>query len=134
MQLMQDIIQTHIYTIYIFLFVMLLNLYFVITDKNFISIAKKLKFMTPIYHLINTIVIYTGTMIIVYNKQFSLTIVFMIIASIFLLVIEIKKYKKMRVIKSQDTKLQEDFYKYAKKIYIIEILVLVLVYIISKVF
>lgn len=134
MQLMQDIIQTHIYTIYIFLFVMLLNLYFVITDKNFISIAKKLKFMTPIYHLINTIVIYTGTMIIVYNKQFSLTIVFMIIASIFLLVIEIKRYKKMRVIKSQDTKLQEDFYKYAKKIYIIEILVLVLVYIISKVF
>jgi hypothetical protein len=58
----------------------------------------------------------------------------MIPASIFLLVIEIKRYKKMRVIKSGDIQLQEEFYKYAKKIYIIEIMVLVFVYMISKVF
>jgi hypothetical protein len=134
MEIMQDAISTHIYTIYIFLAIMLFNLYSVISSKDFISLAKRLKFMTPVYHLSNAIVIYTGTIVAFYAQQFSLTIALMIPASIFLLVIEIKRYKKQRVIKVGDTKLQEDFYAYAKKIYLIEISVLVLVYVISKVF
>lgn len=134
MEIMQDAISTHIYTIYIFLAIMLFNLYSVVSSKDFISLAKRLKFMTPVYHLSNAIVIYTGTIVAFYAQQFSLTIALMIPASIFLLVIEIKRYKKQRVIKVGDTKLQEDFYAYAKKIYLIEISVLVLVYVISKVF
>ena len=134
MEIMQDAISTHIYTIHIFLAIMLFNLYSVISSKDFISLAKRLKFMTPVYHLSNAIVIYTGTIVAFYAQQFSLTIALMIPASIFLLVIEIKRYKKQRVIKVADIKLQEDFYAYAKKIYLIEISVLVLVYVISKVF
>ena len=134
MEIMQDAISTHIYTIHIFLAIMLFNLYSVVSSKDFISLAKRLKFMTPVYHLSNAIVIYTGTIVAFYAQQFSLTIALMIPASIFLLVIEIKRYKKQRVIKVGDNKLQEDFYAYAKKIYLIEISVLVLVYVISKVF
>lgn len=134
MEIMQDAISTHIYAIYIFLAIMLFNLYSVVSSKNFMSLAKRLKFMTPVYHLSNSIVIYTGTIVAFYAQQFSLTIALMIPASIFLLVIEIKRYKKQRVIKVGDSKLQEDFYSYAKKIYLIEISVLILVYIISKVF
>lgn len=134
MEIMQDAISTHIYTIHIFLAIMLFNLYSVVSSKDFISLAKRLKFMTPVYHLSNAIVIYTGTIVAFYAQQFSLTIALMIPASIFLLVIEIKRYKKQRVIKFGDTKLQEEFYAYAKKIYLIEISVLVLVYVISKVF
>ncbi|QEP33487.1 putative membrane protein [Malaciobacter pacificus] len=131
---MQSAIQTHVYVIYFFLAVMLFNLYSVSTQKDFIKLAKRLRFMTPLYHLTNAIVIYTGTIVAFYAQYFSLTIALMIPASIFLLVIEIKRYKKMRVIKSGDIQLQEEFYKYAKKIYIIEIMVLVFVYMISKVF
>jgi len=134
MELMQDTITLHIYAIYIFLAIMLFNLYFVLTKKDFISLAKKLKFMTPIYHLSNAIVIYTGTIVAFYAHYFSVTIALMIPASIFLLVIEIKRYKKMRVIKLADIELQERFYIYAKKIYIIEIAVLFFVFIVSKVF
>ena len=134
MELMQSAIQTHVYVIYFFLAVMLFNFYSVSTQKEFIKLAKRLKFMTPLYHLTNAIVIYTGTIVAVYAQTFSITIALMIPASIFLLVIEIKRYKKMRVIKSGDVEKQEEFYKYAKKIYTIEIMVLVLVYIISKVF
>ena len=134
MELMQSAIDTHVYVIYFFLAVMLFNLYSVTTQKDFIKLAKRLKFMTPLYHLTNAIVIYTGTIVAFYAQHFSLTIALMIPASIFLLVIEIKRYKKMRVIKFADTQLQEEFYKYAKKIYTIEISVLVAVYIISKVF
>lgn len=134
MELMQSAIDTHVYVIYFFLAVMLFNLYSVTTQKDFIKLAKRLKFMTPLYHLTNAIIIYTGTIVAFYAQYFSLTIALMIPASIFLLVIEIKRYKKMRIIKTTDKQLQEDFYKYAKKIYTIEIAVLVSVYIISKVF
>ncbi|MBL3519753.1 MULTISPECIES: hypothetical protein [Arcobacteraceae] len=134
MELMQDAITVHIYAIYIFLAIMLFNLYSVLTKKDFISLAKRLKFMTPVYHLSNAIVIYTGTIVAFYAQYFSITIALMIPASIFLLVIEIKRYKKMRIIKTTDVELQEKFYIYAKKVYIIEILVLLTVLIISKVF
>ena len=90
--------------------------------------------MTPLYHLTNAIVIYTGTIVAFYAKTFSLTIALMIPAAIFLLVIEIKRYKKMRVIKHDQLQLQDDFFAYARKIYTIEISVIVAVYIISKVF
>jgi len=134
MELMQDAITIHIYAIYIFLAIMLFNLYSVLTKKDFMSLGKKLKFMTPVYHLSNAIVIYTGTIVAFYAQYFSTTIALMIPASIFLLVIEIKRYKKMRIIKLADIELQERFYIYAKKIYIIEIAVLLFVFIVSKVF
>ncbi|CAM3568187.1 MAG: hypothetical protein R2837_02170 [Aliarcobacter sp.] len=134
MELMQSAVQTHVYTIYFFLAIMLFNLYSVIKVKSFIVLAKRLRFMTPLYHLTNAIVIYTGTIVAFYAQVFSFTIALMIPASIFLLVIEIKRYKKMRIIKSDQIELQNDFFVYAKKIYTIEIMVLVLVYIISKVF
>ena len=134
MELMQSAIDTHVYVIYFFLAVMLFNLYSVVTQKDFIKLAKRLKFMTPLYHLTNAVIIYTGSIVAFYAQYFSLTIALMIPASIFLLVIEIKRYKKMRIIKTTDKQLQDEFYVYARKIYTIEISVLVLVYIISKVF
>ena len=134
MELMQSAIQTHVYTIYFFLAIMLFNLYSVTRERNFITLAKRLKFMTPLYHLTNAIVIYTGTIVAFYAQTFSFTIALMIPASIFLLVIEIKRFKKMRVIKHDQIQLQNDFFAYSKKIYTIEIAVIIAVYIISKVF
>lgn len=134
MELMSDAVATHVFAIYFFLAIMLFNLYSVTSAKEFLPLAKRLKVMTPLYHLTNAIVMYTGAIVSAYAQHFSFTVLFMIAASIFLLVIEIKRYKKMRVIKTTDIKLQEEFKVYAKKIYTIEIAVLVVVYIISKIF
>ena len=134
MELMQSAIQTHIYVLYFFLAIMIFNLYSVINVKDFIKLARRLRFMTPLYHLTNAIVMYTGAIVAFYAQVMSFTIFIMIPTSIFLLVIEIKRYKKMRVIKIGDKQLQKQFYKYAKKIYIIEIAVLCSVFVVSKVF
>lgn len=134
MELMESAVRTHVYVICFFFLIMVFNLYSVLTQKDFITLVKRLKFMTPLYHLTNAIVIYTGTIVSFYALTFSITIALMIPASIFLLVIEIKRYKKMRVIKHDQLELQSEFYAYARKIYIIEISVLITVFIISKVF
>ncbi len=134
MELMQSAIDTHVYAILFFLAIMLFNLYSVISVKEFIRLSKRLRFMTPLYHLTNAIIIYTGMIVAFYMHAMNITILLMIPSAIFLLVIEIKRYKKMRVIKLDQIQLQEEFYKYAKKIYIIEISVLTSIYIISKIF
>ena len=134
MNLMNDAILTHVYTLFFFLTIMIFNLYCVLSIKDFIKLAKRLKFMTPIYHLTNAIVIYTGMIVSAYTHDMSYTVILMIPVAIFLLVIEIKRYKRMRVIKSNNIELQEAFYIYAKKIYIIEISVLISMYIIAKIF
>lgn len=131
---MYESVVTHVWAVYAFLLIMLFNLYSVSTIKNFIDLAKRLRFMTPIYHLTNAIIIYTGAIVATYNHDLNPTVILMIPTSIFLMVIEIKRYKKMRVIKSDEPQLQEAFVTYAKKIYTIEIAVLIVVYIISKVF
>lgn len=134
MELMSSAVVTHVYAIYVFWVIMLFNLYSVYSVEAYIKLAKRLKFMTPVYHLSNAVVMYTGAIVAVYASTFSFTIALMIPTSIFLMVIEIKRYKKMRVIKSTDIELQNEFKIYAKKIYRIEIAVLIAVYIISKVF
>ncbi|RXJ87458.1 hypothetical protein [Arcobacter sp. CECT 8985] len=133
MEIMQEALTAHIYAIYLFIIIMIFNLYSVITVTNFIKLAKRLKFMTPLYHLTNAIIMYSGAIIAAYAHSFSLKVIIMIPASIFLLVIEIKRYKKMRVIKAEDNRLQEEFRTYAKKIYMIEAFVLIFVFLLVKV-
>jgi len=126
-------IQTHVYAIYALIAVIFINFYNVLTVKEFIPLAKKLRFTTPLYHMINAIVAYTGGIVAAYSHDLSLTVILMIIATIFIMVLEIKRYKKMRVIKSTDTDKQEEFLVYAKKIYILELSAIVITYIVAKV-
>ena len=58
----------HIFIQYIFFSNYAFNLYSVVSSKDFISLAKRLKFMTPVYHLSNAIVIYTGTIVAFYAQ------------------------------------------------------------------
>ena len=134
MDLMQDSIDTHVFFIYIFISVMIINFYSVYNIGNFVKLAKRLKFLTPLYHTLNAVIIYTGTIVAFYEKIFSVTIFIMIAASIAVMVLEIKRFKKMRVIKVADIELQEEFLKFSRKIYLIEIVIIISTYIISKIF
>lgn len=131
---MNDSVVTHNFLLYIFLSVMLFNIYSVYSVTEFVKLAKRLKLTTPFYHMINAMIIYSGAIVSAYVKDMSPTVMLMIATSIFLMVAEIKRFKKMRVIKSSETALQEEFVQYAKKIYTIEIAVLVVVYMVCKVF
>ncbi len=134
MDIMSESVTAHIYTISILVIIMIFNLFAVLRIKDYIKLAKLLRFMTPLYHMVNAMIIYTGAIVAAYTHDISPTVILMIAGAIFVMVIEIKRYKKMRVIKSTDVTLQAEFQIYAKKIYMIEISVMVLVYVISKIF
>jgi len=127
-------ITTHVYSIIVLLFIMMFNYLSVAKMTEFIPLAKRLRFTTPIYHMSNAFVAYTGGIVAAYSHDLSITVILMIATSIFVMVLEIKRYKKMRVIKSTELEKQEEFRVFAKKIYTMEIIAVMFTYVISKLF
>ena len=125
---------THVYSIIVLFLIMMFNYVSVAKMSEFIPLAKRLKITTPLYHMANAFVAYTGGIVAAYSHDLSVTVILMIATSIFVMVLEIKRYKKMRVIKSDEFEKQEEFRVFAKKIYTIEILAVMFTYVISKIF
>ncbi len=125
---------THVLAIFLLLAVMIFNVYNVMNLTDFRLLAGRLRAMTPVFHMINLIAAYTGMIVSAYSHDLSPTVILMVIATIFIMVLEIKRYKKMRVIRTKDIDKQIEFKEYAKKIYFIEIGVLIFTFVISKIF
>ena len=127
-------ITTHVYAIVALMFIMIFNFLSVMRMKDFISLTQRLRFMTPIFHMANAFVAYTGGIVAAYSHDLSITVILMIATSIFVMVLEIKRYKKMKVIKSTQIAKQQEFLMFAKKIYNLEIIAILFTYTISKIF
>jgi len=125
---------THIFFIFILVLIILFNFYTVSTEKRFIFLAKRLKNLTPYFHGINFIIAYTGAILSAFTWDLNPTVVLMIPLSLFLMITEIKRYKKMRVIKLAEVDKQEEFKIFAKKIYTMQLVALVVVFIIARLF
>lgn len=134
MEFISTSVTTHVYSIVILFLIMAFNLMSVLNAKEFIPLVKRLRLTTPLYHMFNAIVAYTGGIVAAFSHDLSPTVILMIATSIFVMVLEIKRFKKMRVIKSTDYEKQEEFRQFAKKIYVMEISALMFTYIVSKVF
>lgn len=124
----------HIYAIVILVLFMINNLVNVLIVKDYITLVKRLKMMTPIYHSTNAVVAYTGGIVAAFSHDLSVTVLLMLATTIFIMVLEIKRYKKMRVIKLGEIDKQNEFRVFAKKIYILEISAVVFTYVVSKIF
>ncbi len=132
MDFVSTAISTHIATIFLLLGIMIFNYTSLSRYTNFIALTKQLKFMTPLFHFLNATLAYTGMIVSAYSHDVSVTVVLMSATTIFVMILEIKRYKKMRIIRSTDIKEQEEFIVFAKKIYVMEIGALIFTYIISK--
>ena len=63
---------------------------------------KRLKTTTPIYHSLNFTIAYTGGIVAAFSHDLSPTVILMFATTIFVMILEIKRYKKMRVIKTAE--------------------------------
>ena len=134
MELVGTSITWHVYAIVILVLIMINNLFTVLKVDDYFTMAKRLKLMTPIYNSMNAIVAYTGAIVAAFSHDFSITVILMLATTIFIMVLEIKRYKKMRVIKVAEVEKQQEFRVFAKKIYMLEIGAIVFTYSMSKIF
>ena len=125
---------THIAIIFVLLAIIAYNYYTVHTQEHFMLMAKRLKQLTPVYHSVNFAMAYTGAVLAGFTHDLSPTVVLMIPTTLFLMVTEIKRYKKMRVIKHDEVELQEEFRKFAKKMYTLQVVAIAFMYIIANIF
>ena len=133
-QLITYSVNVHIVATFLLLGIICINYYFVHTEEKFFILATRLKKLTPYFHAINFTIAYTGAVLSGFTWDLNPTVILMIPVSLFLMISEIKRYKKMRVIQLNETQLQEDFKHFAKKIYTYQILALVIMYIIANIF
>lgn len=124
----------HVYAIYALTIIIAINFYTVHKEERFFFLAKRLKMLTPIFHSINFVVAYTGAVLSGFTHDLSPTVILMIPISILIMVLEIKRYKKMRVIKLAETKKQEEFKIFAKKVYTTQVIAIVSMYIIAVIY
>lgn len=124
----------HVISIYGMITIICFNFYTVHTQENFFNLATRLKKMTPVFHSVNFAVFYTGVTLSAFTWDLSPTVILMIPTTLFIMISEIKRYKKMRVIKLAQTELQEEFKEFAKKIYTLQILAIALMYVIAVIF
>ena len=133
-QLISSSTPTHVYAILVLVGIIIYNYYTVSTQKIFILMAKTLKRWTSVYHSVNFAVAYLGIVLAAFTHDLSPTVILMIPTTLFLMISEIKRYKKLRVIKLDEIEKQEEFRIFAKKIYTMQLIAIVLMYIIAKVF
>ena len=134
MELVGTSITWHVYAIVILVLIMINNLFTVLKVQDYFTMVKRLKLMTPIYHSMNAIVAYTGAIVAAFSHDLSITVILMLATTIFIMILEIKRYKKMRVIKVAEIEKQLQFRIFAKKIYMLEIGSVVFTYSMSKIF
>ncbi len=134
MEVMDLSIQTHIFIIMALIAIITLNLYRLFTQEDFFRLAAGYKIMTPLFHSINAAAAYTGIIVSAFTHDLSITVILMIATTIFIMVSEIKRYKKMRIIKTLDYDLQKDFRSFAKKIALMQLAALMLTFVIAKLF
>jgi len=127
-------ITAHIFAIYLLLAIMIFNYFSLLNVVDFVIVANKLKFFTPLFHGLNFTVAYTGATVSAFSHDLSPTVIFMVLSTLLIMILEIKRYKKMRTILSTDTKQQDEFIIYAKRIYTIEIFAVIFTFIIAKIF
>lgn len=125
---------THVYAIFALIAIILYNYYTVQTQDKFILMGQRLKKMTSVYHSVNFIIAYLGIVLAAFTHDLSPTVILMIPTTLFLMISEIKRYKKLRVIKLNQIELQEEFRTFAKKIYTMQLIAIALMYGIAKVF
>jgi len=133
-QLISSSTFTHIFAIFSLIVVILINFYTVQKVDNFFVMASRLKKLTPYFHAINFIIAYTGAVLSGFTHDLNPTVVLMVPTTLFLMISEIKRYKKMRVIRLAEVELQAEFRVFAKKIYTMQILAIVAMYIIANIF
>lgn len=116
--MVEDSIYVHNIFGFILLAIVIFQLSIINSAKAFVRRAKTYRFILPTFYVLFTMLVFTGV-IVMAVKQFSdisSKEAIMIIVSLVIFILEIKVYKKLRVITSQDVEAQKALRVFANKV------------------
>lgn len=125
-------LKIHIVSLLLLALVVVVNFFIVTKTENFILMVRRLRFTAPMYHLLIGSLVFTAMVMMAYGHiGFKSRIIVMIAAALVLFIMEIRNYKRMRIIGSKEIELQERFKRAARKLYLSELLVILVVSLVS---
>ncbi len=103
--------------------------------EPFVDFVKSFKKLFMVQNVLLGMVVFTGLLMLTVLKfaVWNVEIILMIVLAVAILVHQIIINKRLRPIRSDETELQEEFKRYAKKIYLAEGVVGIVVFILAKV-
>lgn len=101
--------------------------YFILNDKlDYDGLVKRFRSMLPFYYLFLATVIFTGLVLLGLSKfNFSYREFIMIVVWFVILISTIKRYKKFKSLRRDDTVRLGRFIKFSKKKHLIDILLII---------
>lgn len=115
----------HLFLASIIFLIPLRNLLVLYTQKQFISLARKVRFLTPAYFSLLAALMFTGFVLAAFLHNFiSVSVIVMLGVFLAIVITEAKKQKWVRRISSKELDEQQRFIKFAKRKYIADILLL----------
>ncbi|MGP1449664.1 MAG: hypothetical protein ACTTJS_00890 [Wolinella sp.] len=123
-----DSLEIHLFFAYFMPIPPLLNLYFLYTERRFISLAKKIKLIAPAYYFLMAVAIFSGIILIAMFQNINAGNIVMIMSILSMLVFEIKRHKLQKPITSHEHELQARFVEFAKRKYALDLLLLVVTF------
>lgn len=129
-ELMSASVNLHIAFVAIMILMACFNLYLIVKKTEFSEFSKKVHSIAPLYYMIMAALIFTGLIAMGVNHMaLTLHVTLMIIAWFIIFILSMKAYKKYKKTKinPRDTALQSDYKSFAKKKYIIDISLMILI-------
>ena len=126
----------HTHELVVFLLIVSQFYFLRLTKKEpFVDFVKSFKKLFMIQNVLLGMVIFTGLLMLTVLKfaVWNIEIVLMILLAVAIFVHQIIINKRLRPIRSDENELQEEFKRYAKKIYFAEGVVGIVVFILAKV-
>ncbi|WP_200762746.1 hypothetical protein [Nitrosophilus alvini] len=112
------------------------SFFFVRNISNFITFSRKFRLLLLIQNVILGMTAFTGLVVMAVNQfeNIGFKEILMILLLLVIVFFQIKMYKKIRTITSKDHEQQKRFKSYAGKVYIAEIIAIIVVTILSFLF
>lgn len=115
-------INLHVIFIALLIVLIVIMLYLLKSDKDFLRISKKLELITPQYYIVLTAIFFTGIIVWAVTKfAFSISILVMVVMWLSSIVFGIKNYKVYKKMQKINPLEQNAYKQLARKKYAIEL-------------
>lgn len=116
------LVEYHAIFSYIIFLPILLNIYRLFTYQNLVILNKKIWFSMPIIFFLITVGLLSGISILAMSKELKLSVIFMIVFTLLVLVLEIVRIRYLKVARRTNQDMMDRYVRFCRIIYIAELL------------
>jgi hypothetical protein len=119
-------IKLHVIFIYAMILIAIINLFFIVSNKDFLTFTKRVRFLAPQYYMFFSAVFFTGLLVLAVTRfSLSLSVLLMIFVWIVIFVTSIKSHKIYKKTHPKNEIATSDYKRFMIRKFLVDIVLLV---------